>query len=287
MIIAFKTSIEGVLAACDALQKNPDAELVFAKNEPELEQKLIFSGVKDKITVNGFSQNGCTINPAQEFEKILGKWPKRMSRMDPGPVKYIDMILRHKNADPAQLVRLLVSCNGSMELLFSKKTRLSRKYYGYMREVTGAYQRMCMLTRPDFVNNILTVEIKSRHDVDDIFCRWLAKKNPDIPVAVIHGSTAWIGNGELIGLKRFVKTTAEYIKERSVSKQDNENMEMIEEEIEELWDIYYNSQMIETRRNRTLAKKLQPKGASTLSKMAKMDRYKVEHGIAHCTLDDF
>ncbi len=56
---------------------------------------------------------------------------------------------------------------------------------------------------------------------------------------------------------------------------------------EELWDIFYDSQMIETRRNRTLAKKMQPKGVSGLYGMTKKDRYKVEHGIANCTLERF
>ncbi|NPE29253.1 DUF4130 domain-containing protein, partial [Methanococcoides sp. SA1] len=46
-------------------------------------------------------------------------------------------------------------------------------------------------------------------------------------------------------------------------------------------------QMIDSRRNHGLAKKMQPKSSASMSKMAKRDRYKVERGIASCTLDSF
>jgi len=64
---------------------------------------------------------------------------------------------------------------------------------------------------PFFINGILTVRIDSRHEVGDIFCRWLAKKNTDVPVVVIHGKDAWVGNGNLIGLGGFIKTKVKFV----------------------------------------------------------------------------
>ncbi len=141
-----------------------------------------------------------------------------------------------------------------------------------------------MFARPDFVNGIQTVDIDSPHDVADIFCRWLAKKNPDVPVAVIFGNAAWVGNGELVGLDHFTKTAAAFVKSlrTSLSSKDKEA-----DEVEGLWDVFYNSQMIESRRNRHLACKMQPKSSAGMSKMAKADRYKVERGISNCTLEMF
>ncbi|MBW6470261.1 MAG: DUF4130 domain-containing protein [Methanosarcinaceae archaeon] len=278
MIIAFRTNVDGILLACSTLKKHPDAELMFAKDKRELEQKLNFSKTEDEVVKLGFTPAGGTEKLVLE---ILGKRPAKMSRTDTRPVQYIDLVLRHSKANPAELVRLIVSCNGSAEHLYTGKSKLARRYYNYMRDVTRAWQRMCMFARPDLVNGVLTVDIDSPHDVADIFCRWLAKKNPDLPVAVTFGNAAWVGNGELVGLDRFTKTAAAFVKSlrKPSSSKDNE--------VDKLWDVFYNSQMIETRRNRKLASKMQPKSSAGMSKMAKADRYKVERGISNCTLEMF
>ncbi|MCL7411796.1 MAG: DUF4130 domain-containing protein [Methanosarcinaceae archaeon] len=278
MIIAFKTNVDGVLLACSTLKKHSDAELMFAKDKHELEQKLTFSETKDEVVRLGFTPAGGTKKLVLE---ILGKRPAKMSRTDTRPVQYIDIVLRHSKANPAELVRLIVSCNGSAEHLYTGKSKLARRYYNYMRDVTRAWQRMCMFARPDIINGVLTVDIDSPHDVADIFCRWLAKKNPDLPVAVTFGNAAWVGNGELVGLDHFTKTAAAFVKSLHTSSSSNDD------EVDKLWDVFYNSQMIETRRNRKLASKMQPKSSAGMSKMAKADRYKVERGISNCTLEMF
>ncbi len=277
MIIAFKKDVDGVLLACSALQKYPDADFVFAKDKGELKKKLEFLGTEEEVLALGFKPSGST---AGLIKEILGKRPAKMSPRDPKPVQYVDLVLRHRDADPGELVRLIVSCQGSVEMLYSGKSILARRYYRYMRDVTRAWQRMCMFSRPNFSNGILTVEIDSPHDVADIFCRWLAKKNHDVPVTVIQGTVAWLGNGELVGVEHFTKTAASFVSSLRVSVQQDD-------EVEELWDVFYNSQMIESRRNRGHAKKMQPKSSALLSKMAKKDRYRVKRGIASCTLDRF
>ncbi|MEA3293586.1 MAG: hypothetical protein U9P81_01235 [Euryarchaeota archaeon] len=73
-------------------------------------------------------------------------------------------------------------------------------------------------------------------------------------MAVIHGKDAWVGNGKLVGLEGFIKTTAKFVENLKGPEQDIGIKTDIE--VEELWDIFYDSQMIETRRNRTLAKKM-------------------------------
>ncbi|HJH29712.1 MAG TPA: DUF4130 domain-containing protein [Methanosarcinaceae archaeon] len=279
MIIAFKTDVDGVLLACSTLKQHPDAELVFAKDRRELERKLTFSRNEDKEVLRlGFTP---VVGTDKLVSEVLGKRPAKMSRTDTSPVQYIDLVLRHSKANPAELVRLIVSCNGSAGHLYTGKSKLARMYYNYMRDVTRAWQRMCMFARPDLVNGVMTVDIDSPHDVADIFCRWLAKKNPDIPVAVIFGNAAWVGNGELVGLDHFTKTAAAFVKSLHTSSSSNDD------EIDKLWDVFYNSQMIESRRNRKLASKMQPKSSAGMSKMAKADRYKVERGISNCTLDRF
>ncbi|MCD4800471.1 MAG: DUF4130 domain-containing protein [Methanococcoides sp.] len=276
MIIAFMSSVDGVLLACLAFRDNPDSELIFASDVGELKGKLDLSGIEGEINMVGFDPSYRSESLSKE---IFGKSKPRMARFDPDPLRYVDLLLRHKECDPAGLVRLLVSCNGDTDGLYSGKGKIAKRYYNYMREVGKAYERLCMFARPELKGGILSVVIDTPHDIADMFCRWLVRKNPDVPVAVIKNGSAWVGNGDLIGLDRFAKITASFVESlRSTSKSDD---------VDELWDLYYNSQMIDSRRNHGLAKKMQPKSSASMSKMSKRDRYKVERGIAGCTLDSF
>ncbi|UGV40060.1 DUF4130 domain-containing protein [Methanococcoides orientis] len=276
MIIAFSPTVDGVLLACSCFRDNPGAELVFAKDVPELDRKLSFSGSNEQVQRLGFTPCARIESLSKE---IFGKRKARMARFDPNPKRYVDLLLRHKDCDPVELVQLIISCNGDTDQLYSGKGRLAKRYYNYMRDVSRAYERLCMFSRPEFKGGILSVVIDSPHDIGELFCGWLARKNPDVPVAVMVNSVAWVGNGDLIGLDRFAKITSAFIESlQSTSESDN---------IDDLWDVYYDSQMIESRRNIGLAKKVQPKFSASMSKMAKRDRYKVERGISSCRLDSF
>ncbi|MEA1984592.1 MAG: DUF4130 domain-containing protein [Euryarchaeota archaeon] len=276
MIIVFKPTVDGVLLACGSLVNHPESNLMVAKDGRQLKEKFQFTGIDDQVLRVGFNSSP---NTSGLLKKVFTNTRTRMSPLDPDPLKYIDLVLRHGDADPVDLVRFMWSCNGDVNAMYSKKTRIARCYYNYMRDVTRSWQRLCMFARPSLTNGLLSVEVDSPHEIADIFCRWLARKNPDVPVAVVANGTAWIGNGEFVGLEHFTTIGAAFVE----NLQDSAD----EEEIDELWDVYYDSQMIENRRNRGLAKKMQPLSSGTLSKMAQRDRYKVERGISSCTLDGF
>lgn len=276
MIIAFSPTVDGILLACSCFRDNPDAELVFAKDVQELDRKLGFSGSNGEVRRLGFTPSGSTESLSKE---IFGKIKARMARFDPNPIRYLDLLLRHRDCDPVELVQLIVSCNGDTDQLYSGKGKLAKRYYNYMRDVSRAYERLCMFSRPDFRGGILSATIDSPHDIGELFCRWLARKNPDVPVAVIVNTKAWVGNGDLIGLDRFARINSAFIESlQSASGYDD---------VDDLWNVYYDSQMIESRRNIGLAKKMQPKFSASMSAMAKRDRYKVERGISNCRLDSF
>ncbi|MGM0770225.1 MAG: DUF4130 domain-containing protein [Halobacteriota archaeon] len=276
MIIAFNPTVDGVLLACSYFRDHPEAELMFAKSQDELDHKLEFSVSEREVIRLGFTPCGITEVLSEE---IFGKSKARLDRFDPGPLRYLELLLRHRYCDPVELVHLIISCKGDNDQLYSGKGELSKKYYNYMRDVSRAYERLCMFSRPEFKGGILTVEIDSPHDIGDLFCRWLSRKNPDIPVAVIVNTIAWVGNGDLLGVDRFSKLSAAFVESLRPTSEDDE--------VDELWDIYYDSQMIDSRRNIDLAKKMQPKFSASMSRMAKKDRYKIERGISRCKLDSF
>jgi hypothetical protein len=271
--------LEGVLLASLKLRQFPDAHLMFAEDMEELQRKIDFAGVENDIEIVGFES---TMPTKKLLEIVFGKHrnihSKFSRKQEADPMHFIDLVLRHRDSNPSDLVKFL-NLSEDVNSLFLGKTKLQKRFYSYMREVKLCYHRLCMFSRPTLVNGILTVNIKSKHKVEDMFCRWLAGKNPDMPVAVIHRDKVWLGNGHFVGLDRFIVINS--------SLMDNIAQHSGYDEVEELWDIYYDSQMIESRRNKKQAKKLQPKTASSLSNMSMKDRYKVEKGISSCKLGDF
>ncbi|TGC08183.1 DUF4130 domain-containing protein [Methanolobus halotolerans] len=276
-MIAFKENVEGVLLACSQLLDRPDHDLVFAKDLNELRDKISFSGIEGEMKVVGFKPvANCSELAAGIFCK---RKSSRMSQRDPGVERYIDLVLRHSSCNPAELVHLICSCAGDANHLYSGKALAGKRYYNYMRDVIRAYQKLCMFARPDLVNGILSVKVDSPHFIGDMFCRWLAGKNPDLPVYVVEKDIAWIGNGHYLGLENFMTVRSSFVEHLSFSREDDE--------VDHLWDVYYDSQMIPSRRNKRHSKHLQPKSSASVSEMSRRDRYKVERGIASCTLDRF
>jgi hypothetical protein len=275
-VIAFMDNVEGVLLAAYELLQDPSAELLFAKDMDELRSKIAFSGTERELKAVGFRPSADCTTLAH---KLLGKRTGRLSPRDPDVEGYISLVLRHSSCDPASLVRFICSCNGSTDLLYSGKTPAGKKYYNYMRDVSRSYHRLSMFARPDLVNGILSVKVDSPHRIGDMFCRWLAGKNPDLPVAVLEKETAWIGNGRYLGLENFTHIRSSFL--------GSLNFSGAPDDIDDLWDVYYDSQMIPGRRNKGHAKHLQPKASSYISEMSARDRYKVERGISSCTLDNF
>ncbi|MDY0385853.1 MAG: DUF4130 domain-containing protein [Methanolobus sp.] len=275
MIVAFRENVEGVLLACDELLANPDSDLISANNRDELKQKMEFTGV-DEVKTLGFRSMADT---TKLVSNIFGKQGSRMFQRDLDVEGYIAMVLRHKCSQPIELVHFLCSCKGNAELLCSGKSSTGKKYYNYMRDVSRSYHRLCMFARPAFVNGILSVKIESAHQVGDMFCRWLSRKNPDLPVSVIEGDIAWIGNGAHVGLEHFTKLPSSLVASLEFANE--------RDEVDDMWDMYYDSQMIHNRRNKNYARQLQPKVSASMSRMSERDRYKIEKGITSCTLDSF
>jgi len=275
-MIAFRDNVEGVLLACTVLLQHPDSALLCARNMDDLRSKMEFSGAGYDVTAVGFRP---TADCSVLVQKLLGKRKGRMSGRDPDVEHYIGLVLRHSSCDPAGLVRFICSCEGNADMLYSGKTPTGKKYYSYMRDVSRSYHRLSMFARPDLVNGILTVRTDSPHMIGDMFCSWLSGKNPDLPVAVLEKGTAWIGNGRYLGLENFTHIRSSLLGSLSFSRGPDD--------IDGLWDVYYDSQMIPGRRNKKHAQHLQPKSSSAISAMSARDRYKVERGISNCTLDNF
>ncbi|ADE37137.1 DUF4130 domain-containing protein [Methanohalophilus mahii] len=276
MIILFKANVTGVLLACLELRKRPEADLIYACDPKEGEAKLKMSNPESEVIRVGFDGK---VDKQPLVKSIFPNGWHRITNFDSPPLNYIDLVLRHRKCNPAELVRLLYRCEGEVDGLYCGKERLCKRYYSYMREVRNNYHRLCMFVRPVCGETVLYAHVTPKNSVSDMLCRWLAVRNPDRAVIVVDGTFAYVCNGEILGMQHFLKTSVDSI-QHLVPSEDSANLE-------ELWITYYKSQMIDNRRNHSLSKKLQPRADSGYSSMSKKDRYFVERGIHTSTLLDF
>ena len=276
MIILFKATVTGVLLACLELRQRPEADLVFACDPNEGETKLKMTYPTAEVIRVGFNSK---VDKQQLAKRVFPDGWHRITNFDSPPLNYIELVLRHRKCNPAELVRLLHGCEGEVDGLYCGKERIYKRYYRYMREVKNNYHRLCMFVRPVCGDTVLYVNVTPKNHVSDMLCRWLAVRNPDRAVIVVDGKFAYVCNGEILKMQHFLKTSVDSI-QHLIPSEDSANPE-------ELWDTYYKSQMIDNRRNHSLSKRLQPRGDSGYSTMSKKDRYFVERGIPTSTLLDF
>ena len=196
-------------------------------------------------------------------------------------LQYISCIVRHKSYSQFELFHLIDECYGAGEVLFTPSSKLGNRYLRFMKEVKSELHRMCMFVRPEVYEKILVVEIKPTHKNEKHFCYWLSKKNPDLLVGIKHLSYSLLGNAQLLGFNE----TVIIVNSNIIAELKNNKVSSLD--AEEIWDVYYNSQFINSRRNKQYAKQMQPKYSSKFSKMAKKDRYKVEKSTHSVTLDFF
>ncbi len=282
MIMRFQRNVRGILTACRATEKYNDIDIIFS-DERSLSTQLI-----------GYAENEIETQRSSSFDTLWDNCSISQLvaavffRNDPGaidsyqsPVEFIETVLRHRKCNPLELVGLLKKCKGRKEMLYIPQYREGHRYFRYMKEVKKEFYHMCMFTRPELFGNVLIARVSTDHRTSDMFCQWLARKNPDIVIGVIDKNISWIGNGNLLG---FESQVCEVDPSFLVDLQSGDNAD---KGLEDLWEIYYDSQYISKRRNRKLASRMQPAISANFSTMAKNDRYRVEKGTGNCTLDEF
>ena len=162
LIITFFPLVGSALQASLYLLEYPNAELVCGNDSAEIERKLCFVR-KDESEEVLHANNVCYDQVPKLMKKLFNKKWHKFSKMDSSPFKYIDRVLRHSSADPAEFVRFLAGCNGDIDILYNKQSCVGKKYYNYMREVTKSYHALCMFGRTEVFEKILMTEINPSH----------------------------------------------------------------------------------------------------------------------------
>jgi hypothetical protein len=275
VIVGFRDDVEDVLRAVIALKRDPAITLVWGRNEEDVKSKLKLYHGDARVMVSGLVPHV----PSAVKLKLREKPPRVGSRCLPSLHTYIAFSLRHKNCVPVELVRLLSSYYPDIGQVLARKNDRSLKYFHMHMDVLRENERLKAHSRPRPAGNLMYVEIYPEHKVVDLYLDWLAHRVSDRASVVKAHGDYYLVNANYLGYKGWMK-------EISPEEAHRLTGDLQEEDID-TWEMYYDSQLIESRRNKAFAKKMLPAKYSYISPDVQLERYKIEHGIPKHSLDDF
>jgi hypothetical protein len=275
VIVGCKNDLEDVLRATIALKRDSSITLVWGKSEAEVKARLRQYTGEAKVPVAELVPHV----PAAVKLKLREKPPRAGSRCLPSLHTYIAFSLRHKRCVPYELVRLLASSYPDIGQVLARKDDRSLKYFHLHMDVLRESERLKAHTRPRPAGDVMYVEIRPEHDVIDLYLEWLARRVSDRASIVKARDSYYLVNANYLGHHKWLKEiSGDEARWLTGDLEAGDNSR---------WELYYDSQLIESRRNKEFAKKMLPAKYSYISPDVQLERHKIEHGIPKHNLDDF
>ncbi len=276
MIIGYKKDVDGILRAAIALKRNPDSTMVCGSSKRELKEKLAMYHGDIVVNVDDVVKDV----PVHTKVELSVKFPG-CGVMQPSLSlnSFLNYSLRNSHCVPDELVRLLALNYPDLTVILAHKDATAKKYYHYYRETMGELERIRSYCRFRPAGDLLYVEITPRHDIKDLFMKWAAGRNNDRRVIVKCHKEYFLLNARSIGYRTDIAPISEEEALRLLGD--------IPDVDSEIWDTFYDSQSIESRRNIKYAKSRLPAKYSHISPETRKERKKIEHGTPSNTLDEF
>jgi len=133
----------------------------------------------------------------------------------------------------------------------SVSTKEARTVYNWNRQVAGCYQRSRAFSRLKISRHgIVYGKIEPEHYVEDLVAEWFLSRFPLFTVMIESKRGTFVISGEH-PLKRYVKGIEELLPEFEAKRGVNELLDGLMDFNEDaFWEKYYDSQFIETRKNK-------------------------------------
>lgn len=275
MIIGYRRDVDDVLRAAISLKREPSATLVCGKNTRDVKEKLKLYRGDAKVMVEALVPHV----PTAVRLKLRERPPRVGSRCQPSLHTYVAFSLRHRQCVPDELVRLVSSYYPDIGQVLARKDGLAKKYFFMHMEVLREIERLKAHTRPQPAGGLMYVEIRPEHDVVDLYLEWIAKRVSARASVVKAHDSYYLANANLLGHDQWMKEISGDEARRLIGDLPQDDFST--------WEMYYDSQLIESRRNKAFAKKMLPAKYSYISPEVRLERLKIEHGIPKHNLDDF
>jgi probable DNA metabolism protein len=237
-----------------------------------------------------------------QFKEILKIYEKRkgcfrLSKYELNEIKkLVKWNLRYGKNDISKfalILKMIKQClTEGPSIVLSQVTVESRETYKRSRQVGCEYHKACGFLRLDAIGEYLVSTAKFEHDVEDLVVRFWSKRYPEKTVVLFSPSKgkpcAYIGNK---GKVSFVEGEEVAIFQAEINKETRENptYSLAEkdsnDDLEKIFEAFYDVQYIPARRNKRLARRCIPKKYSERFKMK--EGIKIEYGIQKTKLDSF
>jgi probable DNA metabolism protein len=237
-----------------------------------------------------------------QFKEILKIYETRkgcfrLSKYELNEIKkLVEWNLRYRKNDIGKFALILKMIRQCLiegpSIVLSQVTAESRETYKRSRQVGCEYHKACGFLRLDTIGDYLVSVSKFEHDVEDLVVRFWSKRYPEKTVVLFSPSkqkpSAYIGNKgkvsfiegeEMAILQAKINEETSKIPTFSIAHKDSN------EDIETIFDVFYDVQYIPSRRNKRLARRCVPKKYSERFKMK--EGVKIEYGIQKTKLDSF
>lgn len=264
---------------------------------------------KDHFNPYMIDKESCIIQTANinderylHFTEILKSYEKRkgcfrLSNYELREIKkLIDWNLRYKKNELSKFALILKVIGRCLiegaSIILSQVTAESRELYKRSRQVGCEYHKACGFLRLDIIGGFLVSKAKFEHDVEDLVVRFWSKRYPEKTVVLFSPSKvkpfAYKGNKGKVSL---VEGEEMAILQAKINEDTKENPTYSiahkdsNEDIEKIFEAFYDASNIPTRRNKRLARRCVPKKYSERFKMK--EGIKIEYGIQKTKLDSF
>jgi len=275
MIIGYKKNVWDVLRAAIAMNREPEATFVYGVNEKDLDSKLsAYHGeIIEKVSVM------VPQVPVSLKLMLRERLPRVGSRCQPSLHTYISYSLRNRQCVPNELVGMLARYYPDIGQALGHKDELSKKHFTQQMEVMREIERLRALTRPRPAGSLMYVEISPEHYVIDLYLEWMGKRITDRASVVKSHRDYYLVNAHFLGYDSQYKEISKDEAVRLLGDVPDTDISV--------WESFYDSQAIESRRNRAYASTKLPAKCASLSPEIKIERNKIEHGIPRHGLEDF
>lgn len=276
MIIGYIREMESVIKAAIALRKNPGSTLVYGRDIKDLGRKLSTYHGEPYIMADEDVKN----IPFNIKSYLWVQMPAcGMSQKGLSVGSYMTYSLRNRKCVPNELVILAATYYPELKGMLAQKDSLSKKYFHLYRETMGELCRMKGLTRFTDTGKVLYVEVFPEHLIIDLFLEWASSRFSSMPSLIKSHRDHYLVNANYLGYNKHIV---------EVSPEEAEKLKShISFKDDKLWDIFYRSQYVESRRNKEYALRKIPEKCSYINPEIRKQRKMLERGIPDTTLDDF
>jgi hypothetical protein len=275
MIIGYRKDVEDVLRAAIALKREPGATLVYGRDARDVRAKLAHYSGDVKLMVSEVVPEV----PTAVKLRLRERPPRVGSRCQPSMHAYIEYALRHRRCKPDELVGMLSAYYPDIGRALARSDQVSLKYFHMHSEVLAEIHRLQAYTRPCPAGDLMYVEICPEHFVTDLYLEWIARRASDRASVVKAHRDYYLANAHYLGYDQTFK---------EISPEEAKRLTGVIPGVDgSLWETFYDSQAIESRRNAEYAKKMLPARCAQMSPEIRLERRKIEYGIPGRRLDDF